>query len=180
MTKRISRKADKSLCMRLGNKTVVEVRRDKECADDCITYDEKGNSITCEHFRIRPTQYIKDKKEEVEEMKKCPYCAIVKKESPGDIIHESVNFITFVSSEKSPVIPYHFEVVPKRHMTQVSLMSDKALVAELFNNVLMVSMRLEIPEFRLVMNIGKTAGQMTEHAHINFGAGKTMSDKFFE
>lgn len=61
----------------------------------------------------------------------CVFCKIASGEIPTDAIYEDENLIAF--NDLDPQAPIHFLVIPKKHITSLSTLSDSdsQLIAEI-------------------------------------------------
>lgn len=106
----------------------------------------------------------------------CIFCKIVRGEAPTELIAESEHAIAF--HDRSPVMPIHALVIPRRHIDRlhdVSVEDSDALV-----DCLMLSKRVAdltgISEggYRVATNNGDDAGQAVQHLHFHVVGGGKM------
>jgi len=106
----------------------------------------------------------------------CIFCKIVKKEIPSDIVYEDKKIIAFKSIE--PVVPVHLLIIPKKHIPTVDHLEikDKELIGELFLIAQKIAREQRVSEsgYRLIINIGRDAGQTVEHLHLHLLGGKKL------
>lgn len=96
---------------------------------------------------------------------------------PSEIIYEDEDFLAF--KDIQPVAPLHFLIIPKRHiptLDQIEL-SDKDLIGELFLAAKKIAKQQGLSEsgYRLILNVGKDAGQSVDHLHLHLLAGKKLT-----
>lgn len=103
----------------------------------------------------------------------CIFCKIANGQIPTDFVYESKNVVVF--KDINPQAPVHLLVVPKVHIETLNDLNDKELSAELFYAIKEATKKLEISEYRTVINTGKTAGQEVFHLHIHVMAGRDFS-----
>lgn len=109
-------------------------------------------------------------------MEKCIFCKIVKKEIPADIVFENHNILVF--KDIQPVAPVHLLIIPKKHIPTVNHLEvqDKKLIGELFLVAQKIAREKMIAKsgYRLILNVGKDAGQTIEHLHLHLIGGKKL------
>ena len=108
----------------------------------------------------------------------CPFCKIVSREDPAEIVQEKEDFIAFENVWDQA--PHHYIVAPKAHMLQMSLLADTELMGRLSWFLVKLIRQKGLEDFRIVMNVGDEAFQTIEHAHIQIASGKKMSNEFFK
>lgn len=110
-------------------------------------------------------------------MKDCLFCKIAKKELPSKIVYEDDNFFAF--NDINPIAPIHILIIPKKHIPSVNhlTVSDKELIGELFLVAQKIARTEETAEigYRLIFNVGESAGQTVEHLHLHLLGGKKLS-----
>ena len=65
-------------------------------------------------------------------------------------------------------------VIPKKHIESLNELDDKHLMAALLNTVKEVTKRLNIKDYRTVINTGKEAGQEVFHIHLHIISGRPL------
>jgi len=109
-------------------------------------------------------------------MNDCIFCKIINKEIPAKIEFESEKIIVF--HDINPKAPVHLLIVPKKHIGNVSDLSeiDKSLGGELLFTAKKMAEKFGISAsgYRLVVNNGKGAGQEVPHLHIHLLGGRRM------
>ena len=104
----------------------------------------------------------------------CLFCRIVARESAADVEYEDPEILAF--KDIYPKAPVHLLIIPKRHIA--SLMTVEPADAALLGRCLLVARHLgEITGFgergyRVSVNAGPDGGQMIDHVHFHFLAGR--------
>jgi len=104
----------------------------------------------------------------------CLFCRIAAHESSADVAYEDDEIIAF--KDIYPKAPVHLLIVPKQHIA--SLMTMEPEHAGLLGRCLLVARRLgEATGFaprgyRIVVNSGPEGGQVIDHVHFHFLAGR--------
>jgi histidine triad (HIT) family protein len=106
----------------------------------------------------------------------CIFCRIVKKEAPAEIVFENDKVVVF--KDIQPKAPIHLVIASKKHIPSVNHLTreDRELVAEMIFVAKEISKKFKEAEngYKLVFNVGKGGGQMIEHLHLHFLAGKVI------
>lgn len=101
-------------------------------------------------------------------MEDCIFCKIADGKIPAAKIYEDEKVICFL--DIMPANKGHCLVVPKNHAQTLAEMSDEDLIATI-KAAKKVASALSLSfgngSFNLVMNNGKEAGQLVNHAHIH-------------
>ena len=101
-------------------------------------------------------------------MEDCLFCKIVAGKIPAAKIYEDEKVLSFL--DIMPANKGHCLVVPKKHSQTLVEMEDKELSAT-FLAAKKIARALSLSfgngSFNLVMNNGKEAGQLVNHAHIH-------------
>jgi len=104
----------------------------------------------------------------------CPFCRIVARQSPADIIYEDDAVLAF--KDIYPKAPVHLLIVPKRHIGSLTETTDGD--APVLGRCLIAARRLAETTgyaekgFRLTVNTGPEGGQVVYHVHFHFTAGR--------
>lgn len=108
-------------------------------------------------------------------MEKCVFCKIVNGGFNTNFLYEDDSFVAF--NDLNPQAPIHILVIPKNHIESVSSADDRdaILVANLLIAAKKVCKELSIPDYRLVINNGTSAGQEVLHLHIHILAGRKFT-----
>jgi len=94
----------------------------------------------------------------------CIFCKIVKGEIPSKKVLENEKFLAF--HDINPVAPIHVLIIPKEHFENFAD-TPKEVLGEMSDFIKDVAKELNITDYRLVTNNGKTAGQEVFHTHIH-------------
>lgn len=105
-------------------------------------------------------------------MEDCIFCKIAKKEIPSSIIYEDEYAVAF--NDLNPQAPTHILVTPKKHFASLNDLDDEKTMSALFKAVKNVTTKMNINEYRTVINTGETAGQTVFHLHIHILAGRPL------
>jgi histidine triad (HIT) family protein len=104
----------------------------------------------------------------------CPFCRIVSRESPADIVYEDDAVLAF--KDIYPKAPVHLLIVPKRHIA--SLLDAGDTDGDVLGRCVLAARRLAEATgyaekgFRLGVNTGPEGGQVVYHVHFHFTAGR--------
>ena len=107
----------------------------------------------------------------------CIFCGIINKEIPCNVIKETDEII--VIKDINPKAFIHYLIIPKKHIQDVQSFSDQDtdLAGKLFLVARDLSATLpNSPDFRLIINSGKQAGQHVFHLHLHFLAGRQLDE----
>lgn len=106
-------------------------------------------------------------------MKSCPFCAIVNKQLPSQMVYEDEKAVAF--RDIHPQAPVHVLIVPREHVASVDAVTDLALWSDLMATVKAVVAKLGLTGgYRIVINCGESAGQTVPHLHIHLLAGRGL------
>lgn len=105
------------------------------------------------------------------------FTKIIKKEIPSNIVAETEDLI--VIKDINPKAPIHFLIIPKKQISNIIEMEELDFIygKHIFSMAKYLSENIPgAKEFKLIMNNGKSAGQVVFHAHVHFLAGKIFSE----
>ncbi len=106
----------------------------------------------------------------------CIFCKIINKETAADIVYQDDKVMAF--KDISPVAPVHFLVIPKKHIPTINRLEsgDKKLIGQLFLTARKIAKEQGVSEtgYRLVINVGKDAGQTVDHLHLHLIGGTKL------
>jgi len=127
-------------------------------------------------------------------MSECIFCKIVKKEIPADIVYENDRVVAFKNI--NPVAPVHVLIIPKFHIPSLNHLpsfrrkrgeekgesplrlglEDKTLMGELILVAQKIAREQGVDKsgYRLVLNMGKDAGQTVDHLHLHLIGGEKL------
>lgn len=103
----------------------------------------------------------------------CIFCKIANGQIPSEFVYESDNVVVF--NDINPQAPTHLLVVPRVHVESLKELKDTALMSELLIAVQEATKKLDISDYRTVINTGKGVGQEVFHLHIHVMAGREFS-----
>lgn len=109
-------------------------------------------------------------------MQDCIFCKIVNKEIPTEvIIYEDEEILVF--KDINPKAPVHFLIIPKKHIPSLKVLEpgDKVLMGNLVLVAKKIAEEKGIQGYKFVCNVGKEGGQVVEHLHLHFLAGKPVN-----
>ena len=101
-------------------------------------------------------------------MEDCIFCKIIDGKIPAAKVYEDDKVISFI--DIMPANKGHCLIVPKKHMQTLAEMEDKDLAAAILaakKIAKAISLSFGNGSFNVVMNNGKEAGQIVNHAHIH-------------
>lgn len=107
-------------------------------------------------------------------MDDCIFCKIINKEAPAKIEFENDNLMVFQNI--NPIAPVHVLIVPKKHIVNISDLSDedKGVMGEMVLTAKLMAEKLGIKEaFRIAVANGVNAGQSVFHLHFHLTGGWT-------
>lgn len=113
--------------------------------------------------------------------KDCIFCKIIRKDIPSKIIKETENIL--VIQDLHPKAPYHYLIIPKKHIINLNYFEDKdsdyllgiAKIAKQIAIDIQNENNLDEPaSFNLISNNGASVGQSVFHMHWHFLAGKDL------
>jgi histidine triad (HIT) family protein len=105
----------------------------------------------------------------------CLFCKIAAKELAADVVLDRDDVLAF--RDVNPQAPTHVLVVPKDHLKSLEAVGagHEPLLASLVDAVNEVARNDGIDGgFRMVTNIGGTAGQSVDHLHLHVLGGRAM------
>lgn len=105
-------------------------------------------------------------------MSDCIFCKLANKEIPTDIVYEDEH--TMVFNDMNPQAPIHMLVIPKNHYSSLNEIEDEKVLGKLMKTVINVTKKLNITEYRTVINTGEQAGQTVFHIHVHILAGRPL------
>ena len=106
-------------------------------------------------------------------MSECVFCKIVAGEIPSRKVFENERILAF--EDINPQAPIHVLLIPKKHIEGLNDgAADPALLGEIVSRSSAIAAEKEVPEFRLVTNTGRQAGQVVFHLHFHLLGGRRM------
>lgn len=105
----------------------------------------------------------------------CLFCKIIQGHIPAAKIYEDEDILAF--HDVNPQAPVHFLVIPKKHLSGPSSVSD--VDQDLIGKVMRVGAKLAKDQgkenFRFVVNNGAEAGQTVFHFHLHVLGGRSFT-----
>ena len=108
-------------------------------------------------------------------MSDCLFCRIISGDIPSKKVYEDEYVYAFYDID--PQAPSHFLVIPKEHIPSAAAITpeNSAAVAHCFEAIAKITKDLGIESFRVVSNIGESAGQTVFHLPFHVLAGRDMT-----
>lgn len=105
-------------------------------------------------------------------MDNCLFCKIARGEIPSRMVYEDDEVFAF--HDINPARPVHLLIVPKRHITSLSTLSDTD--TPVLGRILALANRLAAecgsPDgFRFIINTGRVGQQEVQHLHAHIVGG---------
>ena len=100
---------------------------------------------------------------------------IIDKEIPANIIYE--DRLCIIIEDISPQAPVHYLAVPKKMIKGISDLDDtedKEILGHIMISIRNQMMKMDIKDYRLVINNGSEAGQTVFHLHVHILASRTL------
>jgi len=107
-------------------------------------------------------------------MDNCIFCKIVKSAIPSKKLYEDDEVIAIW--DIAPQAPKHFLVVPKKHLSDVSALTeaDDLLVGKILRLGAKLARENNVGDFRAIFNTGPMAGQEVFHLHMHILGGRQL------
>jgi histidine triad (HIT) family protein len=105
----------------------------------------------------------------------CLFCKIAKGELPADVILDRDGVLAF--RDINPQAPTHVLVIPAEHLASLEELADHhaPLLATLVGAINEVARNEGVAGgFRVVTNVGPSAGQSVDHLHFHVLGGRPM------
>lgn len=108
-------------------------------------------------------------------MEECLFCKIAAGDIPSDCLFEDDRVYAF--KDIAPQAPVHFLVIPKEHIPSAACVDEtnSALVAHIFEVIARLAKEQGLEGFRVVSNVGESAGQTVKHLHFHVLSGRDMT-----
>ena len=102
------------------------------------------------------------------------FTKIINKEIPADIVYEDDQCLAF--KDIRPQAPVHVLLIPKKEIPSVREIQaiDQELMGHLMVKIPQIAKKLELLDYRLVVNVGEGAGQTVFHLHIHIIGGRPL------
>lgn len=104
----------------------------------------------------------------------CVFCKIARKEIPSAIVYENKAVLAFL--DIAPATPGHTLLIPKNHyrnFTDIPSQTAKKLFEAVRKVSRSVLQATKAAGFNLLVNQGREAGQVIQHAHLHIVPRKT-------
>ncbi|MBI4233733.1 MAG: HIT domain-containing protein [Chloroflexi bacterium] len=106
----------------------------------------------------------------------CLFCDIARGKAKSNILYNDDR--AFVIRDIQPKAPVHLLIIPTRHFTFLSYLTEPAegMVGHLFTVAEEMAKREGVADqgYRLVVNQGAASGQEVPHLHLHLLAGKNL------
>ncbi len=106
----------------------------------------------------------------------CLFCKIIAGEIPSKKIYEDEKVFAFYDID--PKAPVHFLVVPKKHISAPSEITeaDELIVGHIYSVIANLAKELNLEKgYRVVANCGEEGGQTVGHLHFHVLAGRMLA-----
>jgi histidine triad (HIT) family protein len=110
-------------------------------------------------------------------MDDCLFCRIASGKLASEIVYEDNDVVAF--NDINPEAPFHLLVIPRRHITNLNEASPAD--AELLGKILLRAASLakqrglDDKGYRLIINVGREAGQTIDHIHAHVLGGRFLA-----
>ena len=96
-------------------------------------------------------------------------------EIPSDCLYQDE--LVYAFKDIAPQAPVHFLVIPKEHMDSAACIDEKnsAVAAHIFEVIARLAKEQGLDGFRVVSNVGESAGQTVKHLHFHVLSGRDMT-----
>lgn len=103
----------------------------------------------------------------------CIFCKIVKGEYPAKFVYKDEEFVVF--HDIRPSAPVHVLLVPAEHIESINALEERhtAVISKMILKAKEIAGQLDIADsgYKLVINVGRGAGQIVFHLHIHLMGG---------
>ena len=108
-------------------------------------------------------------------MTDCLFCKIAAGEIPSDCLYQ--DDLVYAFRDIAPQAPTHFLVIPKEHIASAACITpdNSPIVAHIFEVIARLAKDLGLDGFRVVSNVGESAGQSVKHLHFHVLSGRDMT-----
>lgn len=108
-------------------------------------------------------------------MDDCLFCKIAAGEIPSDCLYE--DDVVYAFRDIAPQAPVHFLVIPKAHIGSAAEITaeNSAVIAHAFEVIAQLAKEHCAEGFRIVSNVGESAGQSVPHLHFHVLSGRDMT-----
>ncbi len=97
----------------------------------------------------------------------CIFCKIVAKEIPSKTEYQDEFCVAF--HDINPRAATHILVIPTKHLSTLKDMTaeDEVMMGRVFKTARDVAEKLGLEDYKLLMSVGKKAGQEVFHVHLH-------------
>ena len=108
-------------------------------------------------------------------MNDCLFCKIAAGEIPSACLYEDE--LVYVFKDIEPQAPVHFLVIPREHIDSAACITgeNSGVVAHAFEIIAKLAKEQGLDGFRVVSNVGESAGQSVRHLHFHVLSGRDMT-----
>ena len=108
-------------------------------------------------------------------MEDCLFCKIAAGEIPSECLYQDETVYAF--NDIAPQAPVHFLVIPREHIDSAAAVGkeNSAVVAHIFEIIAALAKEQNLEGFRVVSNVGESAGQTVRHLHFHVLSGRDMT-----
>jgi histidine triad (HIT) family protein len=108
----------------------------------------------------------------------CVFCKIINKEIPSMPVFEDEDLI--VINDREPKAPVHMLIMPKKHIANLDELTEES--SAIVSKIAMIAQRLAkekdiVGRYKIVTNVGETAGQTVMHMHFHMLGGWNSKDE---
>ena len=108
-------------------------------------------------------------------MPECIFCNIISKKLPAEFVYQDDTVVAF--KDVQPQAPFHFLIVPKKHL---ETLNDMSQTPELYGKLMQVAVSLakehgfDTSGYRIVANCHEDGGQTVYHVHFHLLGGRHL------
>lgn len=109
-------------------------------------------------------------------MNDCLFCKIIEGAIPSSKVYEDDKVLAF--NDIDPKAPVHILIIPKEHIKSAAEINEgnSSVVAHIFEVAAKIAQDLKLHDgFRIVTNIGDSAGQSVKHLHFHMLSGRDFT-----
>ena len=100
-------------------------------------------------------------------MNDCIFCKIIDRNSPANIVYENQNML--IIHDINPQADVHLLIMPKMHIATMFEINDdhESLIGKMIVKATELAKEFNFSGYKLLINTGKTGGQIVFHIHIH-------------
>jgi histidine triad (HIT) family protein len=102
-------------------------------------------------------------------MNDCVFCKIIDGVIPTELLYQDDDMIAF--NDISPKSKHHILIVPRKHIPTINDIDegegDDALIGRMFLVAKSLAKERELDGYKLMFNVGASAGQVVFHIHLH-------------